>query len=196
MNEQNKNVNKMVKVALLVSISVMLMYFDFPILPSFPWLKMDLSEVPALMGGFAYGPIVGGIIVVLKVLLRFFIKGTETGFVGEFANVVIGLSLVMPAAWFYGRNKSKKSAILGMILGALVMVIGAIAANIYVFLPLFGMNLEGAALMQYIALGIVPFNSIKALIVSVATYILYKRVSLAIFEVNHNFDSKKKKQIA
>lgn len=196
MNEQNKNVNKMVKVALLVSISVMLMYFDFPILPSFPWLKMDLSEVPALMGGFAYGPIVGGIIVVLKVLLRFFIKGTETGFVGEFANVVIGLSLVMPAAWFYGRNKSKKSAILGMILGALVMVIGAIAANIYVFLPLFGMNLEGPALMQYIALGIVPFNSIKALIVSVATYVLYKRVSLAIFEVNHNFDSKKKKQIA
>lgn len=196
MNEQNKNVNKMVKVALLVSISVMLMYFDFPILPSFPWLKMDLSEVPALMGGFAYGPIVGGIIVVLKVVLRFFIKGTETGFVGEFANIVIGLSLVMPAAWFYGRNKSKKSAILGMILGALVMVVGAIAANIYVFLPLFGMNLEGAALMQYIALGIVPFNSIKALIVSVATYILYKRVSLAIFEVNHNFDSKKKKQTA
>ena len=49
------------------------MYFDFPIIPAFPWLKIDLSEVPALMGGFAYGPITGGIIVILKVFLRLFI---------------------------------------------------------------------------------------------------------------------------
>lgn len=190
MNEQNKNVNKMVKIAVLSAISVVLMYFDFAVLPAFPWLKIDLSEIPALMGGFAYGPVAGGIIVVLKVFLRFLIKGTETGLVGEFANIIVGISLVMPAAWFYGRNKSRKTAVIGMILGALAMQVAAIIANIYVFLPLFGMNLKGAALMQYIMAGIVPFNAIKALLVSVGTYLLYKRVSLAIFKVNSNFETK------
>lgn len=184
--------NKMIKIALLAAIATILMYFDFPLLPSFPWLKMDLSEVPALMGGFAFGPVVGGIIVVLKVLLKLLIKGTETGFVGEFANIVIGLALVMPASFIYSRNKSRNTAIIGMIVGGLVMVVGAIWANIYIFLPLFNMQLEGAALVAYITTGIVPFNILKALIVSVGTYILYKRVSVAIFKVDHKFTSKKR----
>ena len=81
----SKNLNKMIKISLLAAIAVVLMYFDFPIIPAFPWLKIDLSEVPALMGGFAYGPVAGGIIVILKVFLRFLIKGTETGFVGALA---------------------------------------------------------------------------------------------------------------
>ena len=102
--KSSKNLNKMVKISLLAAIAVVLMYFDFPIIPAFPWLKIDLSEVPALMGGFAYGPITGGIIVILKVFLRFLIKGTETGFVGETANIIIGLALVVPAAWLYNRK--------------------------------------------------------------------------------------------
>ena len=88
MNNSNKNVNKMIKISLLVAIAVVLMYFDFPIIPLFPWLKIDLSEVPALMGGFAYGPVAGGAIVILKVLLRFLVKGTQTGFIGELANII------------------------------------------------------------------------------------------------------------
>ena len=93
----SKNLNKMIKVSLLVAISVVLMYFDFPIILAFPWLQIDLSEVPALMGGFAYGPITGGAIVILKVVLRFLLKGTGTAFVGEIANIIVGLALIMPA---------------------------------------------------------------------------------------------------
>ena len=140
MNTSTK-LNKMIKVAVLVAISVVLMYFDFPIIPAFPWLMIDLSEIPALMGGFAYGPITGGVIVILKVLLRFLLKGTGTGFVGEVANIIIGLALVVPAAWIYHRNKSKKTAILGMIVGALVMQVAGVFANIYILLPLFNMHL-------------------------------------------------------
>ena len=83
------------------------MYFDFPIILAFPWLKIDLSEVPSLIGGFAYGPVVGGLIVTIKVFLRFLIRGTETGFVGEIANIIVGLALVIPAAWIYNKNKNK-----------------------------------------------------------------------------------------
>ena len=195
MNTSTKNLNKMIKISLLAAISLVLMYFDFPIIPAFPWLKIDLSEVPALMGGFAYGPIAGGIIVILKVFLRFLIKGTETGFVGEAANIIVGLALVMPAAWIYHRNKSKKTAILGMVLGALVMQVSGIISNVYFLLPAYGMHLEGSALVNYILLGLVPFNGVKAFIVSIGTYLLYKRVSVAIFKVDHHF-GKVKKQVA
>ncbi|MEN8079023.1 ECF transporter S component [Clostridioides difficile] len=188
----SKNLSKMIKISLLVAISVVLMYFDFPIIPAFPWLQIDLSEVPALMGGFAYGPIAGGVIVILKVILRFLLKGTGTAFVGEVANIIIGLALVVPAAYIYHRNKSKKTAILGMISGAAVMQIGGILANIYILLPLFGMKMEGAELMTYVFGGLVPFNGIKALIVCVVTYLLYKRVSLAIFKVDSKFENNKK----
>ena len=188
----SKNLNKMIKVSLLVAISVVLMYFDFPIIPAFPWLQIDLSEVPALMGGFAYGPITGGIIVILKVILRFLLKGTGTAFVGEVANIIVGLALVVPAAYIYHRNKSKKTAIVGMVSGALVMQIAGILANIYILLPLYGMKMEGAALANYVFLGIVPFNAVKALIVSVITYLLYKKVSRSIFKVDSKFESSKK----
>ena len=103
---KRKDLNKSIKISLLVAIAVVLMYFDFPIVPIFPWLKIDFSEVPALIGGFAYGPIVGGIIVVLKVILRFLLKGSATFGVGEIANILVGVALVMPAAWLYNRNKS------------------------------------------------------------------------------------------
>lgn len=188
----SKNLNKMIKVSLLVAISVVLMYFDFPIIPAFPWLQIDLSEVPALMGGFAYGPITGGIIVILKVILRFLLKGTGTAFVGEIANIIVGLALVVPAAYIYHRNKSKKTAIIGMFSGALVMQIAGILANIYILLPLYGMQMEGAALANYVFLGIVPFNAVKALMVSVITYLLYKKVSRVIFKVDSKFENTKK----
>ena len=195
MNKSNKNVNRMIKISLLVAISVVLMYFDFPVIPLFPWLKIDLSEVPALMGGFAYGPLAGGAIVVLKVLLRFLIKGTQTGFVGELANIIVGLALVMPAAWIYHRNKSKKTAIVGMVIGALVMEVLGILSNTYFLLPAYGMQMNPAELSKYVLVGLIPFNGLKALIVGVSTYLLYKKVSLAIFKVDSKFESNKK-QIA
>lgn len=188
-----KNLNKSIKIALLVAIAVVLMYFDFPIIPIFPWLAIDLSEVPALMGGFAYGPVVGAVIVVLKVFLRLFLKGSHTAGVGELANIIVGIALVVPAAWIYNRNKSKKTAILGMIAGAIVMQIAGILANVYILLPAYGMQVN---ITQYIIAGLVPFNGIKAAIDCVITYLLYKRVSKAIFKVDSKFDSRKNKEIA
>ncbi|MBC5630139.1 ECF transporter S component [Clostridium sp. NSJ-6] len=191
MNNSNKNVNKMIKISLLVAIAVVLMYFDFPIIPLFPWLKIDLSEVPALMGGFAYGPVAGGAIVILKVLLRFLIKGTETGFIGELANIIVGLALVVPAAWIYNRNKSKKTAIIGMIIGGIVMELLGIVANVYFLLPAYGMQMAPAELSQYVIVGLLPFNGLKALIVGIITYLLYKKVSVAIFKVDSKFNDSK-----
>lgn len=183
----NKNTNKMVKISLLSAIAVILMYFDFPILPAFPYLKIDLSDVPALLGGFGFGPLAGILIELIKNVVILLIKGTSTGFVGEFANLIIGVSLILPASFIYSRGKSKKNAILGMIIGAISIELVGILANVYILLPLYNMPLSGEELMKYVTTGLLPFNGIKAVMVSVLTYVLYKRVSVAIFNVEPNF---------
>ncbi len=114
MTEQIKKTNKpllstnsMVKISLLSAISFVLMLFEFPlgIFPEF--LKIDLSDLPALIGGFALGPVAGVIIIGIKNVLHFLIK-SQTGGVGELANFIVGAALVFPASLVYNHNKSRK----------------------------------------------------------------------------------------
>ena len=187
--------NKMIKISLLSAIAVILMYIDVPVIPPFPWLKMDLSDVPALIGAFGFGPIAGVIIELFKNILYILIKGSGTGFVGETANFLIGSALVLPAGIIYHRNKSKKNAVLGMFLGAISIEIVGILANVYFLLPAYGMHMSQAELIKYVTVGLLPLNGAKAMIVSIITYFLYKRVSVSIFKVESNFESPKKNLI-
>ena len=189
----NKNTNKMIKISLLSALSLILMYIDFPVIPIFPWLKIDLSDVPALLGAFGFGPLAGVLIELIKNILIVLVKGTQTGLVGETANFLVGVALILPASFIYRRNKSKKSAILGMVLGAVCMEVVGIIANVYFLLPAYGMQMSPAESIKYITLGLLPFNGIKAVIVSVLTYILYKKVSVSIFKAEPNFGSPEKK---
>ena len=189
----NKNTNKMIKISLLSSLALILMYIDFPVIPLFPWLKIDLSDVPALVGAFGFGPLAGVLIELIKNILIVLIKGTQTGLVGETANFLVGVALILPAALVYNRKKSKKTAILGMVLGAVCIEVVGIVANVYFLLPAYGMQMSPAESIKYITLGLLPFNGIKALMVSVLTYVLYKRVSVSVFKVEPNFGSPENK---
>ncbi|MGL4108943.1 ECF transporter S component [Clostridium sp. LP20] len=192
MNNPNTNLSKFIKMALLSAIAVILMLIEIPLIPLFPWLKMDLSELPVLMGAFAFGPAAGIVIEGMKILLNLLLTGTATGFVGEIANFIIGISFVVPASYIYHRSKSKNSAIIGMIVGGLFMEVAGIIANVYFLLPAFGMVMDPAQTIQYVTIGLLPFNGVKAVLVSVVTFIVYKKVSLSIFKVDTGFDSKKK----
>ncbi|EOU1463990.1 ECF transporter S component [Clostridium perfringens] len=191
MKTKTLNTNRFIKLSLLSAIAVILMYIDFPVIPIFPWLKIDLSDVPALMGAFAFGPLAGVIIEVMKNLLILIVKGTGTGFVGEFANFLVGVALVWPAALVYKKNKTKKTAILGMVLGVLCIEVVGILANVYLLLPAYGMAMSKAELMQYVTVGLIPFNGIKSILVCGITYALYKKVSVSIFKVEPMLDKPK-----
>lgn len=191
MKTKTLNTNRFIKLSLLSAIAVILMYIDFPVIPIFPWLKIDLSDVPALMGAFAFGPLAGVIIELMKNLLILIIKGTGTGFVGEFANFLVGVALVWPAALVYKKNKTKKTAILGMVLGFLCIEVVGILANVYLLLPAYGMAMSKAELMQYVTVGLIPFNGIKSILVCGITYALYKKVSVSIFKVEPMLDKPK-----
>ena len=190
MNNQNKNLSKFIKIALLGAIAALLMLIEIPLIPMFGWLKLDISELPVLMGAFAFGPMAGVVIEILKLVVNTMLTGSGTGFVGELANFIIGVSFVVPAALIYHRNKSKKSAIIGMIIGGLFMEVAGIFANIYILLPAYGMAGQ-INISQYVIYGLLPFNGIKAVLVSVVTFLVYKRVSNAIFKVDNGFESKK-----
>ena len=123
--------------------------------------------------------------------MNFLLQGSSTGGVGELANCIIGASFVAPAAWIYLKNKSKKTAILGMIVGVVVMEVIGIIANVYFLLPVYGMKMAPEALMQYVTIGLLPFNGIKGILVSGLTYVLYKKVSVSIFKVEPNFEGNK-----
>lgn len=191
MKTKTLNTNRFIKLSLLSAIAVILMYIDFPVIPIFPWLKIDLSDVPALMGAFAFGPLAGVIIELMKNLLILIVKGTGTGFVGEFANFLVGVALVWPAALVYKKNKTKKTAILGMVLGVLCIEVVGILANFYLLLPAYGMAMSKTELMQYVTVGLIPFNGIKSILVCGITYALYKKVSVSIFKVEPMLDKPK-----
>ena len=188
------NTNRLIKISLLSAVALVLMYFDFPVIPAFAWLKMDLSDVLALLGTFGFGPLVGVTIELIKNLLYFFTKGSS--FAGVLANFLFGAALVYPAGLIYHRKKSRKSAIIGMMVGTVIMEIAGIFGNVYILLPLYGMKMNAEQLTQYVLAGIVPFNAVKALIVNVITYFVYKRVSVAIFKAEPNFGSGVKDRIA
>ncbi|WP_252231382.1 ECF transporter S component [Clostridium sp. ZBS15] len=187
----NKNTNKTIKISLLSALALILMYFEIPY-PVFLWLKIDLSDVPALLGAFGFGPLAGITIELIKNILILLIKGSQSGFVGELANFLVGVSLILPAGILYKRNKSKKSAILGMILGGVCIEIIGIISNVYLLLPAYGMQMSSAELLRYVTVGLVPFNGIKAILVCTLTYVLYKKVSVSIFKAEPNFGSPEK----
>lgn len=191
----NKNTSKMIKISLLSALALILMYLDFPVIPIFPWLKIDLSDVPALLGAFGFGPSAGILIELIKNILVILIKGSSTGLVGEVANFLVGVALILPASLMYNRNKNKKSAILGMILGLVCIEVVGIVANVYFLLPAYGMKMSSAEIMKYVTVGLIPFNGIKAIIVSVLTYVLYKKVSVLIFKSESNFSTSKSDNI-
>lgn len=126
--------------------AVVLMFFDIPLpfAPSF--YKIDLSEVPVLIGAFAMGPLAGAAIELIKILLNLVMKGSTTAGVGEVANFLIGCAYVMPAAWIYKTQKTKKNAMIGMAVGTVFLAAAGGLLNAFVLLPAyaaaFGMPMD------------------------------------------------------
>ena len=181
-------------VGMLAAISTILMLFEFPlpfIAPGF--YELDFSEIPVLICAFAMGPVAGVATELCKVLLKLVLKGTTTAFVGDFANFVVGCSLVLPASILYYIKKNRKMAIAGLAVGTVVMTIFGSGFNALYLLPkfseLFGMPMEaiigmGTAINSHIQsvwtlvfFAVVPFNILKGVIVSAITMLLYKHIS-------------------
>ena len=182
-------------IGMFSAIAMILMLFDFP-LPFAPgFYKLDFSELPILVGTFAFGPAAGVMMEFVKILLKLFIKGTSTVFVGELANFVIGCSFILPASVLYTFRKSKKTAVIACCAGTLCMTVFGTAFNAIYLLPAFS-KLYGTPLENLLAMGstvnplvkegnivsfvvacVAPMNLLKGVIVSAVTLLIYKPLS-------------------
>ncbi len=178
----------LMKMALLIAMAVVLQAMEFKVPFTPPWLSIDLSDLPAMLGGIAFGPWHAVIIEVLKNVLKFVTKGTITMGIGELANFVTGCALCVPVALFYARTKKFQFVALGMVIGVISFcVIGAIM-NIALLMPLYMEAFGGEAIISMamdvnplwnnvntiVLLGVTPFNLIKGILVSAVTLLLYK----------------------
>ena len=201
MNTKKKMTTRMLtQIGMLGAIAVVLMLFEIPLpfAPSF--YEIDFSEVPVLIGCFSMGPLAGAFIELVKVILNLVINGTDTAGVGEIANFIIGCSFCVPAGIIYKRKKTKKGAIVGMVVGTLCMTILGCFVNAYILLPTYAAAFEmpieklvtmGTAgnenitsLFTFVMFAVAPFNLLKGVLVSIIVLCIYKKIS-PILKLHH-----------
>lgn len=203
-NRKNKffSVGNIAVMGVLTALAFVLYAFvKFPLSFAFPfWLDIQFSDLPALLGGFALGPVAGCVIIVLKCCLK--MPLTSTACVGELADIIVGVAFVLPAALIYQKNKSKKGAIAGMAIGTACAVAASVLSNWLVLIPFYAKTLFGDGDYQtglqtivemvavlydgvtaenfykyYLLLAVVPFNILRCAICAVLTYFTYKPLS-------------------
>jgi len=182
MGKSQNKVKALVSIAMLSSIAYVLMLVNFPI-PPFPnFLKIDFSDLPALIGALIFGPVAGILVELLKNVLDYFMTGSETGVpVGHLANFIAGLLFILPTYYIYSKMKTKKGMTVALIVGSVLMSAIMSVLNYYIILPAYTFFLNWPAMSateirQYIVAGILPFNLIKGLAMSIVFMLLFTKM--------------------
>ena len=186
---KNKHLRKITVTAILAALSSALMFISFsvPLMPSF--IKLDFSELPALIASFSLGPMYGVCVVLVKNLVNVFF--TTTGGVGELSNFILGAVFVFCAGMIYKKKKCRSYALIGAVVGSFLMAAISLISNYYVVYPIYQnfMPLEAImGLYQAIYPGVknlwqalivfnVPFTFIKGMLNTLITFVIYKKIS-------------------
>lgn len=174
--------SKLVFIGVLSSISFILMVLNFPLPGLPPYLKVDFSDIPALIAVMIFGPIAGITVEAIKNILHFFIQGSATGVpIDQFANFVAGILLVVPFSIVFNRLRTLKGALIGLSVGTVALTVGMAFLNYFVLLPAYSYLLNMPPMQSeevrfLIMTGILPFNLIKGLIVAIMFFLLYNKL--------------------
>ena len=184
-----QNVRTLTMTAVLSAIAFVLAFFEFPVPLSPSFARMDLSDLPALIGAFAYGPAAGILIELVKNALQ--LLTSSTGGIGELANFIMGSSFVAVAGLIYKFHKTKETAIIACLIASVVMGIIAAIVNYFILLPVFEAFMPLDQLiasfgefipfiktkLDVVLFNAFPFNLLKGIGISIVTMLLYKRLT-------------------
>lgn len=184
-------------VAVFSAIAAILMFLEIPLFFAPSFYKIDLSELPVLICAFYMGPVSGVVCELLKILLKLLLKGTSTAYVGDFANFLVGCAFILPAAVLYPLHKSRRGAIFALAAGTVSLTVFGSLFNAWYLIPrfaeLYGMPLDAIIgmgtivnsaihdLPTLVLFAVVPFNLLKGALVSLLTFLLYKRIERLFF---------------
>lgn len=193
MNKRN-SVHNLTVAAMLSAVAFVLMFLDFSlpmIIPSF--VKMDFSDLPALLGAFALGPVYGIVISLVKNLLHLIIPGTSTAGVGEVCNFLLGAIFAYVAGFIYQRRKSRRTALIGAAAGAVAMAVLSVPINYFITYPayveFYHLPLEAIlgmyqailpaadSLIKCLIIFNMPFTLVKGLLDAAICMVIYKSLS-------------------
>ncbi len=186
---------RLAKLGIFSALAAVLYFFNFP-LPIFPsFLKLNLSDLPALICSFAMGPISGFIAVLIKCVIH--LPFSSSYGAGELADLLIGGAFVVCSGLIYKNKKTKKGALIGIISGTAASVIASVLANRFIIIPVYtlamGLSVSQIAAMCssvlpfinetnfypcYLFLAVLPFNLLRCVFASAVTWLVYKRVSV------------------
>ena len=172
---QNTQVQKLVRMAILIAVSIVLVYFiHFPIFPQVAFLEYDPADISILIAGFAYGPLSGIVVTIIASVIQGLTVSAQSGIYGIIMHIIATTALVGVSSLYYDRHKTKKDALISLALGCVAMTLVMVIANLIVTPYFMGVSIEAViSLMPFI----LAFNLIKAILNSVVTFILYKRIS-------------------
>ena len=190
--QKKVNVRTLAMTAVLGAVATVLMFFSFSIpiiLPSF--LAMDFSELPALIAAFTMGPVSGVVVCLIKNLVN--LPSSGTGGAGELCNFLMGVTFVVPAGLIYKFRKDRVDAVLGSLVGAVVMAVLSLPINLFISYPAYAvfynmttdkvMDMYQAivpwvkTLPQALLIFNMPFTFCKAMCSVIITFVIYKRIS-------------------
>lgn len=187
-NRRVLTIREMTTIAVLAAVAAILFMIEIPVVLFY---RLDLSTLPVLLGAFALGPWQGTLILLIKSCLGLLHSNSQG--VGELADFLMGLAMILPASLVYRKIKTRKGAILGMLLGVVAAVVAAVLSNLYIMLPFYstayGMPIEAIIAMgkelvpaidsafKFVLYITAPFNLLKWVIISVLTALIYKPLS-------------------
>ena len=184
-----QNVRMLTMNAVLSAIAFVLAFFEFPVPLSPSFARMDLSDLPALIGALAYGPVSGVLIELVKNALQ--LLTSSTGGIGELANFIMGSSFVVAAGLIYKHHKTEKTAILACLIASVIMGVVATVVNYFILLPVFEAFMPLDQLiasfskfmpfiktkLDVVLFNAFPFNLLKGIGISIVTMLLYKQLT-------------------
>ena len=182
------SIRELALVAVLAAIAAVLFMLEIPIVLFY---HLDFSNLPVLLGTFSMGPLAGTMILAIKSLLGL-LHSTSQG-VGELADFIMGFAMLLPAGLIYKHDKSRRSALWGMVAGTLLATLAGVLTNLYLLIPFYGavyhLPVEqiiamGQALIpsldsifKFVLMITAPFNLVKWIVITVLTYLIYKPLS-------------------
>lgn len=211
---KDSKIRKITLTAFLGALSAILYYFIkfpitflIPIIP--PFLEVNFSMAPILLGGYMVGPLYGTIIVIIRFLIK--LPSTHTACVGELADLIIGVLTVLVTSIIYRNNKTKKGAVLSLLFGIITWVVSSLFVNAFILIPAyinlyFNGNIDALVnmlsnipgitrdnyLYKYILYGAFPFNFILSFIICLITFIIYKPLHKLILSVSNRLNKNNK----
>ncbi|WP_162194818.1 ECF transporter S component [Staphylococcus epidermidis] len=173
--QQNK---RLITISMLSAVAFVLTFIKFPLPFIPPYLTLDFSDVPTLLATFLLSPIAGIIVALIKNILNFLFNIGDP--VGPVANFLAGVSFFLSSYYVYRKRKNNRSLIYGLITGTIVMTIVLSILNYFVLLPLYGMIFNLGDVLNNVKIvivsGVIPFNLIKGIIISIIFVLLFRRL--------------------